>query len=90
MRVCEACRRDVATLEVGGAALCLRCAREIEHEFLSRDSPVIGVLASLSDASDACSFCGATFAEIERDGLAGCWKCYEAFGDLLLSERGRD
>ena len=86
MRVCEACRRDVAALEVAGAALCLRCAREIEADFVSGESSLISALASPAETSGACSFCGATIEEIERDGLVGCWKCYETFGERVLPD----
>jgi protein-arginine kinase activator protein McsA len=84
-RICEGCRDDVAVLEIDGRALCLRCARRAESEFASGEPLLIEALAVASESADGCPFCGATFAAIEEDGLAGCWKCYERFGDQLMS-----
>jgi protein arginine kinase activator len=86
MRVCESCRRDVATLHVAGAALCVSCAREVESEFTDGAFSVIAVFSGApvrSSTPDACEFCGSTYDEIQDGGLLGCWRCYDAFRDRL-------
>ncbi|UCB44384.1 MAG: UvrB/UvrC motif-containing protein [Spirochaetota bacterium] len=36
-----------------------------------------------------CNICGTTFSELQKNGLAGCPKCYSIFSDYLSEDRGR-
>jgi protein-arginine kinase activator protein McsA len=85
-RVCEECGRDLAVWEVAGVALCASCARRKEADFVGGDLLLIDTLGAGPEPSEFCSFCGATMSEIEQDGLAGCWKCYDTFGDRLTTD----
>lgn len=42
-----------------------------------------GLAAPALPAGQRCAFCGASLAEIARDGVVGCANCYETFYDQL-------
>ena len=75
-------------------ALCEDCAAKSGIDFGASFMPDLfgSVFGALSDGlgcpaelapAKKCPVCGATFADITREGKLGCAKCYETFADEL-------
>lgn len=92
--LCEKCKKNKATVlykqVINGVAstarLCAGCAPGPSVGF-GADINLFGGLFESAVRTAVpevrCNLCGATYAEIAREGKVGCAKCYDTFADRL-------
>lgn len=92
--LCEKCKKNKATVlykqVINGVAssvsLCAGCAPAASFGFGGELNLFGGLFESAVRTAAPevrCNLCGATYAEIAREGKVGCAKCYETFADRL-------
>lgn len=92
--LCEKCKKNNATVlykqTVNGKseqyALCSDCTGKVSFGgFFDDDFNFFGSMfeKKTNEREQVCNLCGATYAQIAKEGKVGCSKCYEVFADRL-------
>lgn len=82
--LCTACAQEDGLAPVKGSTLTAPLAKLVMSSSIIAKPP--------APIADACSSCGATWAEFRKSGLLGCAECYDVFEEKLttLIERAHE